>query len=84
MTIQYQQSVAHFENLCTVEEAEELLQWLQTHPQGKVNLKACTHLHASALQVLLAAQPQIIEWPEDLQLACWLKPLFNARSGLND
>ncbi len=59
--------------LLTVEDAELLLEWLLKHPRGRLDLAACTHLHAANLQVLMAAQPQIAAWPRDATLAAWLQ-----------
>jgi hypothetical protein len=56
----------------SVEDAEVLLEWLLKHPQGQVDLSACEHLHAANLQVLMAARPKIIAWPQTPRLADWL------------
>ncbi|NKN34331.1 hypothetical protein [Marichromatium bheemlicum] len=57
----------------TVEDAEVLLDWLIKHPRGRINLSACTHLHAANLQVLMAARPRISAWPRHAPLAAWIK-----------
>jgi hypothetical protein len=57
----------------TVEEAETLLEWLQKQPAARVDLSACTHLHPANLQVLMAAAPKVVAWPEEAALAAWLK-----------
>ncbi|MFV8833645.1 hypothetical protein [Aquisalimonas sp.] len=74
MPIDYRKTVARLEGTCTVEEAEELLQWLQANPQGKVNLKECGHLHAAVLQVLMAVRPPLSAEPSDPFLARWVTP----------
>ena len=61
--------VARLEQDCGAEEAETLLEWLLSHPAGKVNLKRCTSLHTAVLQVLLACRPTISHWPDDARLA---------------
>lgn len=58
--------------LVSVEDAERLLEWLLEHPDGQVDLSACTHLHAANLQVLMAAQPHIAAWPLATALSDWL------------
>jgi len=56
-----------------VEEAEPLLEWLQKKPKAKVDLSKCTHLHTANLQVLMAAKPDVANWPEDIELRAWLE-----------
>ncbi|CAK0767440.1 conserved hypothetical protein [Gammaproteobacteria bacterium] len=73
MPIQFRKNLAVLDDLCTVEEAEGLLQWLQSHTKAKVNLKDCKHLHTAVLQVLMAVHPPITAWPEDPDLARWFK-----------
>jgi len=73
MSIEYIKKTARLAEFVSVEEAEGLLEWLQANPKGKVDLAACTHLHAANLQVLMAAKPNIAAWPEDVDLALWLK-----------
>lgn len=73
MGIRYGDKQASLEDIVTVEEAEGLLEWLQTHPDATIDLAACTHLHAANLQVLMAAKPTIAAWPADAGLADWLK-----------
>jgi len=72
MAISYKRNVAHFAGTVGVEEAEGFLGWLQKHPKPKLDLSACTHLHAAQLQVLMAARIAIFAWPEDKSLANWL------------
>ena len=57
----------------SVEDAEGLLEWLVANPKGKIDLAACTHLHAANLQVLMAAKPAIASWPANEALALWIK-----------
>ena len=73
MPIAYRKKTAFFETLVTVEDAEDLLQWIQKNPQGKVDLSGCTHLHAANLQVLMAAGCSVIGWPKDANLSAWLQ-----------
>jgi hypothetical protein len=74
MPIHFMKNVACCKGVCTVEEAEPLLQWLQDQPRGKVKLKECTHLHTAILQVLLAANAAVTLPPQDPELARWLMP----------
>jgi hypothetical protein len=67
--------------LIGVEDAEILLEWLIQHPGGRVDLSACTHLHAANLQVLMAAQPKITAWPNHEALADWLRAALTQEEG---
>ena len=79
MPITYKKTTATFTGVISVEDAESLLEWLQKTPGARLDLAACTHLHAANLQVLMAAQPQMAAWPLDTDLkACLL-----ASTGLN-
>lgn len=62
----------------TVEDAETLLQLLQ---QGceRVDLGACTQVHAASLQVLMAAGLPVMAWPQQQSLAYWLRAALDKR-----
>ena len=73
MPIKFSKNTARLTEVVSVEEAEALLEWLQGQKKPKVDLAACTHLHAANLQVLMAARPAIAAWPEkDADLSVWL------------
>ena len=72
MPIEYKKKIALFTEIVSVDEAEGLLEWLQNKSAPKVDLSACTHLHPANLQVLMAAQCQVTDWPEDAGLRSWL------------
>lgn len=73
MGIEYKKTIACLIDYISVEEAEGLLEWLQRQKKPKVDLSACTHLHAAVLQVLMAARPTIAAWAEDADLSAWLR-----------
>jgi len=73
MAMTYKRNAAVFAGTIGIEEAEALLAWLHDHPKPKLDLAACTHLHAAQLQVLMAARLPIAKWPEDAGLRNWLK-----------
>ncbi|MDR9096148.1 hypothetical protein [Burkholderia multivorans] len=73
MGIEYKKTIACLIDHIPVEEAEGLLEWLQGQKKPKVDLSACTHMHAAVLQVLMAARPVIAAWPEDADLSAWLR-----------
>lgn len=81
MPIEFMRNVVSLKGVCTVEEAEPLLEWLQDQQRAKVKLKECTHIHTAVLQVLMAAKAMVTLPPEDPDLAKWLVPaLRGARS----
>jgi hypothetical protein len=72
MAIVYKKNVAIFDDAVSVEEAEDLLDWIQKNPKGKADFSRCTHLHAADLQVLMAAKIAVAAWPQDEELKTWL------------
>jgi len=66
-------------DVVSVEEAENLLGWLQKAPEAKLDLSACTHLHPANLQVIMAGKAQIAAWPNDTNLYAWLKTTLEAK-----
>jgi hypothetical protein len=79
MAIQYKKNTAIFSDVISVEDAEALLEWLQKNPKGRVDLAACTHLHAANLQVLMAARVPVSAWPQDSTLTPWLSGAMDFR-----
>ena len=73
MAIEFAKKSARLTGFVSVEEAEGLLEWLQTRPRARLDLSACTHLHAANLQVLMAAKAFIAVWPDNADLARWLR-----------
>ena len=78
MSIQYSDQNAAFSDVVGVDEAERLLEWLQSNPAARVNLSACTHLHPANLQVLMAARTTVSAWPRDPDLAAWLRSALSS------
>ena len=72
MAIQYKKNTALFDGDISVEDAEELLGWIQKNPKSKADFSRCTHLHAANLQVLMAARTSVAAWPQDNALKTWL------------
>ena len=60
----------------TVEDAEPLAAWLRDTPEPAVDLSDCTHLHAAALQALLAARATVAAEPADPFLKTWVLPVL--------
>ena len=64
---------ASLQGVCTVEDAEPLVQWLLAHPGGNVEMKDCENLHSAVLQTLLAGQAKCVGWPAGAGLRAWLQ-----------
>jgi len=80
MPIEFKEGRALFQDVVTVEEAEALLEQLQKVPGMRIDFSACSHLHTANLQVLMAARPEVVVWPEDLKLREWLEPTLKLAS----
>ena len=72
MTIKFKKDRAVFSDIAGGEDAESLLEWLQKHPKGKIDLSECTHMQPANLQVLMAAKCSIYARPQDELLAAWI------------
>ncbi len=62
------------EGACTVEDAEPLLQLLQTTPAPAVDWTICSHLHTAVVQVILASGIAPIGPCGDAWVGQWLAP----------
>ena len=76
MPIEFKKNRVLFRDEVAVEEAEGLLEWLQTRPAARVDLSACSHMHTANLQVLMTAKADITGWPKNAELRAWLEPLL--------
>ncbi|MCW7541925.1 hypothetical protein OOT46_29435 [Aquabacterium sp. A7-Y] len=78
MGIQYLPDHAVLDATVGVEDAEALAQHLRGLPRPAVHLSDCEHLHAAALQVLLALRPRVLSLPRERWLAAALAGLEGA------
>jgi hypothetical protein len=62
------------EGACPVEDAEALLQLLQTMPAAVLDWRPCRQLHTAVLQVVLASGLDPIGPCGDAWVAQWLSP----------
>lgn len=76
MSVTMARNVATLSGVIRVDDAEPLARWLRETPRPRVRLAACTHLHAAALQALLAARPAVVSEPVEPFLARWVAPLL--------
>lgn len=72
MGIRYLKKHAALEGAVSAEDAEGLANWLRGQPAPAVHLGKCEHVHAAALQVLLALKPRCVAPPPDARLAAVL------------
>jgi hypothetical protein len=80
MPIEYKKNLALLREDVLVDEAETLLEWLQKKKSARVDLSACSYLHSSILQVLMAASPVVASWPADPDLCRWLQSALSGES----
>ena len=67
MPVVFNQDRASFEDVCTVEEALALLEFLKDNEAPVIDLSACTYLHTALLQLLMSVCPKPAE-PEPISL----------------
>jgi hypothetical protein len=78
MAMQFKKKLVILSEVVGVEDAEQLLEWLQGQAAAQVDLAACTHLHPANIQVLLAAGTTVAAWPADADLARWLQTVLTS------
>ena len=78
MPIEYKKKQVFLRDIVTVDEAEGLLEWLQSKHGARVDLSQCSHLHPANLQVLMAAACRVSAWPADTSLRAWLETALTA------
>lgn len=78
MSIEYGESKAHFCQEVGIDEAEELLQWLQKTPGAEVDLSDCAYMHPANVQVLLASKANVVAWPGPPTWRMWLESAFQS------
>ena len=76
MSLRFEGDVVFLEDECHVEQAEQLLQFLQASPGRTVDLSGCRHLHSALAQLLLSLNVRVSGEPEDLFLRQFVAPNF--------
>ncbi len=67
------------DGVCPVEDAEPLLQMLQSMPAAQLDLRQCRQLHTAVLQLVLASGRAPIGPCGDAWVAQWLVPILPQR-----
>lgn len=65
MPVESNDQILILTGVCTVEEAEAVLEWIIEHPGGELDLTQAEHIHTAILQVLLAAAKSRVRPPQD-------------------
>ena len=73
MTMRLLKRRAVLSDSLAIEDAEELQQWFKGKDRTELDMAALNHIHSAPLQVLMAAQPRVIAWPDQLGLSQWLQ-----------
>ncbi len=79
MPLTITKTLARFEEVCTVEEALPLLEFLRGSKTAKADLSRCTYLHSALLQLLFIGNVKIVALPSDPLLARWVDRLLAGR-----
>jgi len=79
MPLTITKTLARFEEVCTVEEALPLLEFLKGRKAAKADLSRCTYLHSALLQLLFIGGVKIVALPNDPLLARWVGRLLAER-----
>ncbi len=81
MPLSLRESSASLSGVIAVDDVERLVAWLRATPEGRVNLRNCTHMHTGAFQALLLFRPKITVAPADPFLATQVHPLLDRNRG---
>ena len=65
------------EDICQIEDAEKLQQYLLSDPAAPVDWRSCTAAHTAVVQILLASRPVVIGPPAGDWLKLYLDPLMS-------
>jgi hypothetical protein len=77
MAIRRAADTIFLEGVCAVEDAETLLEHLQSGATT-IDWSGCTHLHAACFQMLLVARLPMRGPPANLEIVRWLEPILHS------
>lgn len=72
MAVEYLDNKAIFRETVTIEEAEELFNWLLSKGEAEIDMTECSHIHTSVLQIILLFKPKL-NLPDDSDFKKWIK-----------
>jgi hypothetical protein len=75
MTVLRAEAAVLLQDVCPVEDAEELLHQVQDGADI-IDWSACTHLHTACLQVIMGSNVTLQGVPAHPDLARWMAPLL--------
>jgi hypothetical protein len=81
MPIRYEGETIHMEGFCAIDEAEELLRFLELHRGAQVVLTECQHLHTALLQLLLSYRVCLAGEAYNPFVSKWIVPMLRAHGG---
>lgn len=76
MPISFQNNLAQCSGVCDIEEAESLLEWVLKKRKPKCDLSELEHIHTAILQVIIAANIEVVAVPTDPKLGRVLPALI--------
>jgi hypothetical protein len=76
MPLKINKALVRFEDVCMVEEALPLLEFLKGRKSAKADLSRCTYVHSALLQLLFMGGVKIVALPSDPLLAGWIDRLL--------
>jgi hypothetical protein len=81
MPIRYEGDAIAMDGYCPIDEAEELMKFLEEHPHATVSLTQCQHLHSALLQLLLTYKVKVVGEAYAPFIYKWVVPLLKANGG---
>ena len=80
MPICYEGETATLRGQCGVAEIDELVPFLERHPDATVSLDGCQHMHTAVFQLLRSRRTKVTGTPDNMFILKWLYPLLHPDS----
>jgi hypothetical protein len=81
MPIRYEGDAIEMDGYCPIDDAEELMKFLEEHPTASVSLERCQHMHSALLQLLLSYRVRVVGEAYTPFIWKWVVPLLKAHGG---
>lgn len=73
MAIEYLENKAIFKEVVTIEEAEELFNWLLSQDEVEIDMTECIHIHTAILQLIHLFKSKLkLKLSADSDLQTWI------------